>query len=340
MLEQTHVVPRRSQEHRHLVERHAGGGFVQDAPDDLDRLPALTRGGEQPDIAQAFALGRRRAAENEAAKAAKIGRRIGDVANNVDDGAHRFERRDRESIALGNGDERVWRALEQRARKRPFGAGVERHVEQHYRQRGPPNAAGPARVGCDPEECGPIVHAGGGTLIFNAGEQDAQIAVQTIARDASQSQLVERTRQGFGEPGKRGDWSKVVELAGGEGVEHGACGNRLCPGLRAGQSSAGCGGGRGARGELGQTEPDEAERGTDFARNASCEVVGRAARRAHDDDLGSGKMTAKKIARDLEAGGSRSGSNDLHVTLLPDAMPETRKTAAPRCRDSDYTTRT
>ena len=125
-----------------------------------------------------------------------------------------------------------------------------------------------------------------------------------------------------------------------DGVEHGASGNRLCPGLRAGQSSAGCGGGRGARGELGQTEPDEAERGTDFARDASCEVVGRAARRAHDDDLGSGKMTAKKIARDLEAGGSRSGSNDLHVTLLPDAMPETRKTAAPRCRDSDYTTRT
>ena len=36
VLEQADVLARRAQEHRHLVERHAGARLVQDAPGDLD----------------------------------------------------------------------------------------------------------------------------------------------------------------------------------------------------------------------------------------------------------------------------------------------------------------
>ena len=75
VLEQPEILLRRAEEHGHLVERHAGGGFVKHTPDDLHRLASLAGRRKQDDVARALALSGTLGLEHITPQAGQVGRR-------------------------------------------------------------------------------------------------------------------------------------------------------------------------------------------------------------------------------------------------------------------------
>ena len=73
MLEQSEVLLRRTEEHRHLVERHAAAGLVQDAAHDLDRFPPFARRRKHHDVARALPDRRTLALEHVPTQTGQIG---------------------------------------------------------------------------------------------------------------------------------------------------------------------------------------------------------------------------------------------------------------------------
>ena len=72
-LEQADVVARRSHEHRHLVEAHAGAGLLEDAAGDLDALAAFAGRREEPHVAGGSRSGGWRRREQVAAQRGQVG---------------------------------------------------------------------------------------------------------------------------------------------------------------------------------------------------------------------------------------------------------------------------
>ncbi len=78
-------------------------------------------------------------------------------------------------------------------------------------------------------------------LLLDARQQAADVGARLargrkpIGRDAREAQLVKRSCQRFRKPRHRGDWREVRQLARGDRVEHGACGDGFNAGLRAGR---------------------------------------------------------------------------------------------------------
>jgi hypothetical protein len=104
--------------------------------------------------------------------------------------------------------------------------------------------------------------------------------------DRCQAQLVKRAGQSPGKAWHQRDGREVLEIAGGDGIEHRAGRGRFRAGPRAGYPVR-SGEPRGAQpcGKLGQAESRQAERRPDPAGDCAREVVRRSARGADDDDL-------------------------------------------------------
>src|SRR5207253_2528757 len=51
VLEEAQILLRRPEEDRHLIERHAGRGLVEEPTNDLDRFASLARRRKEPDVA-------------------------------------------------------------------------------------------------------------------------------------------------------------------------------------------------------------------------------------------------------------------------------------------------
>ena len=89
--------------------------------------------------------------------------------------------------------------------------------------------------------------------------------------------------------------------------------------------------GRNARGELGQAESREAERGTPFASNAPGQIVGRATRGSNDGDRLMSRKLSKEISGSIESHRCRrrlddlEGNRALHrIQPAPGAVPGIR----------------
>ena len=314
VLEQPEIVLRRAQHDRHVVERHAARGFVEDAAGDLERLAPFARRGEEAHVAGLRAHRGRLGGEDVAAQAGQVRtfrRRVGgDVVG-------RAERRHQVAdprVVDRRRHERRRGPLAERRRESLLGGRVERHVEQDDRQADPADAERP-RLGGRGKERGAVFDRRRGQLGLDALEQPREIrrarAVrgQRPRRDAGEPQLVHRAGQRARKAGQARDGREIREIAGRRRVEGHAGRDRLGARQRPGRLPIVGGARRGrARGQFGQAEAMQAEHRA-VAPEIAREVVRGAARRRDDQPLSRRRTRVEKRPRPVEPR-TRRGRDD------------------------------
>jgi hypothetical protein len=325
MLQQAQILPRRPQKHRHLVERDAARRFVEHTPDDLHRFSALARRGKETDIAGALPWSRAIGSEHEAPQVREIGIAGGWIFGRFDGRrGQRVESRQCGIVSVRHGCKHGGRSLDECRHERALGARVERHVEEHQWQRGPPHRAGLAGRACEPKQFGAIGDRCARELTFDSVQQVADVARAGIAHveagtiEAGEPQFVDGPRQRPGKARHPRDGSEVFQFAVSNGVEYRAGGGGLGPGLRAGDApyAGEVHGGRPCS-QFAEREPGDAEGGAALDRKTAREIVCGATRRADDHDFGWRRIRLKKPARPIEPRrGGRRRDDAQHRVLV------------------------
>ena len=335
MLQQAKVLTRRPEEDGHFVERHAARRLVERAPDDFDRFASLPRGREQADVAGAPARRRAIGREDEAAQVRQIGFLPGGIVRDLDrvrrpEAPEGLECR---RVSFGHGDEHGRGAPDERAGERALRVRIERHVEQHHRQRRPANLPVVARAGREAEQLGAIGRRGLPQLFLDALEKMTDVARGAITvhqvgdAHACKTQLVDGARQRLRKARCSRDRPEILHLPRRDRTEDRACRRRLRARVGGGCAPDACKvDGRRTGGELCERKPGDPERGAPFGGEAPGQIVGRAARRANDDDFSRRWLRLEEAARLGEPSRRGGGRNNPHQEgPRPDAMPDTAR---------------
>ncbi len=317
VFEQAEVVPRRPQEHGHLIERHTASRFVEHAADDLDRLAAFARRREQADVARLLALRRPLDGEDMTPQVRKIRRGTRRVLDTLERRTEAHERGRRHLVSLRHGGEHRGRSRCKGRNEVALDRGVERHVEEHERKIGPADLAGRHGLRRQLEQGRAIVHGRVAELLFDARKQLTDVlrcgiaAGQLRGVDAGKPQLVDRARQRLRETRHRRDRREICQLSSGDGVEHCPRGHGFRTRMR-GRSPARVADARSRRPrrEFGQAETCQSKRRAGLARNRADEIVGRAASRTDDEGFGRGRKLLEKRTSGCEPCRRRGGRDD------------------------------
>ncbi len=311
MLDQSEIVLGRPQEDGHLIERHAALCLLEHATDDFDRFAAFPRRREQSHVSGPLAFRRPLEREHMTSQVGKIARRIGGVRPVLAHAAKGRKHTRRHLVAVRHCREHLRRSAGNSGNEIALGRRIERHIQQDHGVAGRLHMTRRDPRGSEPEQGRPIVDGGAAVFDFNPREQAAHIGrrgalpKEPVAINAGESKLVDRSRQRLREAGHRRHRAEVLELAGCHRVEDGPRGNRL--GARLSRRRGTLPGPmhrRRSRGELGETEPTDAERGRRTERQLAREIVRGAPGGGNDNGFRGGRKLREKLPRRIEPGGS------------------------------------
>ena len=193
-------------------------GFFQNPSRDLDALAPLARRGKPDELAAALTFGRRLCGKQMTRKPRQIGIAVRLASLQLD--AALLELRDRAHVAVGNGDERVRRALHERPEKLRFGLRLERHVEQQHGHRRPTrygaSATSSAFVAVANSEARSLAPASAISVSTRSSRSARSGPLRSNPRqwsrcDPGQPQFLQRAREGFGKTWSARNGREVIE---------------------------------------------------------------------------------------------------------------------------------
>ena len=210
VFEQAKVGVRRAQQHGHLVERHAGGRFLQHAPRDLHGLAPFT--GRRQHLHRCIERARGRRAGREeprlqpVERAQRWHRRISARHLRAHDGPTRRQGSKRSLVTRGHRGAHGGGRARDGAHEGALGAVRHGHIEPQHVPGSERTGRRAQPRGSQPHGGGAIHGAGPSSLAFHAGEQRRQVGTHVFHRGqrrrvhARLLQLRQRARQRAREP--------------------------------------------------------------------------------------------------------------------------------------------